>query len=182
MGRPFGDYTRALTSQVGNPRVPGGAVVNPQPNLDMNPQPRLRYMDDARLAQMRDLANEVRAVVWVYNFTGNFLIPAGAGISQTRRIHDENFFALTYIVIQYQETEVGVPDLFELQLSDTSKSIDYFDFPVNSALIAGTPTEPFWLPYEIIFSPNASIRVAVTDLSGVDNEPRILLGGREYHT
>jgi len=176
---PYDDYTNRLPIETVRPRLPGQDTFP----FTATPQPRRQFLSDQKLAEVGDYALAFKDYFYVFDFRPTALIiPAFGTRAIPKRMFNDQFFAAMLIVIVHQVDESENIQGFDFQLSDEGQGLSYFDEPVPSILIAGTATDPFWFPNMVVFGPNSTLTVTVTDTSGAENSPKILIGGRRYHT
>lgn len=177
----FNDYVGRLKGADLETPVPVLPGQDPPPfgfNVPRQPQ----FQSEHNLKVLADYSRAFTDFWFYCNFSDSHAVPANGTISITKRIQNDTYFGLMYLIVKHYETVPGTIDTFDFQLIDASRNLSFFDLPCDSNLIAGTANEPFWLPNMIVFNPNSALQVQVTDTSGNANYPKILLGGRRYHT
>lgn len=143
-----------------------------------NPFMMLRNQPDEVIAVLRRYARQYNSFWWGY--TIDIANPNGS-VRQTKNMQFDSYFAAQYMIVN-PLTVATVVQNFELTLMDTSANYSYSDVPLPYALIAGTAQNPFWFPWQILFSPNSQLTVAIRDLSGnANNHIELLIGGVRYH-
>lgn len=176
--RNMSDYTGRIPTEVIAPRLPGQDL----PPFGVTPQPSRQFMVNEILAQIGDYSKAFTDYFYVFDWSGALTLPAGGTMPIPKNMFNDQFWALMFIIIKYSTYE-DADQYFNLQLTNTGLGVSYFDEPVHSQLIAGTATDPWWLPNMIIFAPNQNMQITLTNLDpDNDSYPRILLGGRRYHT
>lgn len=176
----FGDYVNRLNQvdfEKPAPMLPGQGLPPFGFNLPSAPQ----FQSEENLKILSDYARAYTDFWFTFNFTGNQAIPAGGTIPIPKRIQNDSFFAAMFWVIYYDSENSGP---FTVQFSDASRNLQFFDEPCDIRLCQGTPTDFFWFPNMIVFNPNSSMMITITDLNVLGDlyTVKVLLGGRRYHT
>jgi len=173
--KQFKDYVvrsqaagKVLDMSKGLPAQPGGSQLPP---FDARqPPPLPRFQSDYTVEEVKLYADRHSDFFYPFHFEA---VAANAQVRDTKRINNDHWFAL----MSWSMASTGT---FSITLVDSSKGIYFSEDPMPSTCIAGTNTDPYYLPNVIMFAPGNMFTVIVLDTSGVENDIDIVFAGRRY--